>query len=188
MRSIVLPLALLAAGGCVGQASTEAVAALQVEGLVSYWGVLGVDPEGYSYIRPAVRFTIRNDGPDPVSYIQSHVTFRRLSAPDEAWGTGYLHSVSEAPLDPGASTADVTLYSDSNYLSKDAPERMFDNPLWEDVEAEVFLRVGSSAYTSRGRIVADRRLGPPGVERFLEPDEEEPIYEVRPRGESEPEP
>ncbi len=167
--------------GCVGRGSTEAVAALDVEELVAYWGVLGEDREGYSYIRPAVRFRIRNGGAEPVSYIQVHGTFRRQSAPDEAWGTGYLHSVSGSPLLPGETTEEVTLYSDSNYLSKSDPERMFDNPLWEDVEVEVFLRVGSSNYTPRGRIVAERRLGPPGVERFLEPDEEEPLYEVRPR-------
>ncbi len=183
-----LPLPLLAllvsiwgGAGCVDARSTEAVEALEIENLVAYWGVLGEDREGFSYIRPAVRFRIRNGGAEPVRYIQAHGTFRRMSAPDEAWGSGYVHSVSEADLLPGEATAEVTLYSDSNYLSKARPERMFDNPLWEDVEVEVFLRVGSSNYTPHGRIVALRRLGPPGVDKYLEPDEEEPLYEVNPR-------
>jgi len=176
-----LPFLVFPVAGCVDRGSTEAVAALEVENLVAYWGVLGEDSEGFSYIRPAVRFRIRNAGEEPVRYIQAHGTFRRTSAPEEAWGTGYLHSVSEEELLPGEATEEVTIYSDSNYLSKATPERMFDNPLWEDVEVEVFLRVGSSNYTPQGRIVALRRLGPPGIEKYLEQDEEEPLYEINPR-------
>lgn len=175
-----LPAVLLAAGlaasGCTDARANETARGMDVTDLVAYWAVRGRDSEGNNYIRPAVRFRIANQNPEQVQYVQVMAVFRRESAPEEAWGTGYLHSVSEEPLAPGETTGEQTLRSDSNYLSNGAPERMFDNELWEDVEVEMFVRVGASSWISHGETVALRRLGPPGVEKYLEPIEDEPIY------------
>ncbi len=158
---------------------------MELPELVAYWAVRGRDSEGNNYIRPAVRFRVQNTTPEPVEYVQVMSVFRRESAPEEAWGTGYLHSVSEGPLGPGEATDEHTLRADSNYLSQGSPDRMFENELWEDVEVEMFVRVGASSWVSQGSTVALRRLGPPGVEKYLEPIEDEPIYGVAPGPETE---
>lgn len=185
--AVSLPLAAFAAAACTDAGADENAAGMEVADLVAYWAVRGQDTEGNNYIRPAVRFRLRNRNAEPIRYVQVMSVFRRESAPEEAWGTGYLHSVSEEALGPGEASAEHTLRADSNYLSKDSPARMFSSELWEDVEVEMFVRVGASAWVSKGRAVALRRLGPPGVEKYLEPIEDEPIYGRDPGG-AEPEP
>lgn len=176
------PLALFVLAACTDAGADENAAGMEVADLVAYWAVRGQDTEGNNYIRPAVRFRLRNRNEEPIQYVQVMSVFRRESAPEEAWGTGYLHSVSEGPLRPGEASIEHTLRADSNYLSKDSPARMFSSELWEDVEVEMFVRVGASAWLSKGRTVALRRLGPPGVEKYLEPIEDEPIYGRDPGG------
>lgn len=163
--------------GCTDQAANATAGQMELSSLVAYWAVRGQDSEGNNYIFPSVRFRLRNGSEAPVEYVQVMSVFRRESAPDEAWGTGYLHSAHEAPLAPAEESQEHILRADSNYLSQGTPERMFQNPLWEDVEVEVFVRVGASSWVSRGRTTALRRLGAPGVDKYLEPDEDEPIYE-----------
>lgn len=181
VAALLVPAA-LAVPGCTDAGANESAAAMELADLVAYWTVRGQDSEGNNYIRPAVRFRVRNDNAEPIRYVQVMSVFRRESAPEEAWGTGYLHSVSEEALAPGEATPEHTLRSDSNYLSKDSPARMFASDLWEDVEVEMFLRVGASAWAPKGKIVALRRLGPPGVEKYLEPADDEPIYAPDPAG------
>jgi hypothetical protein len=179
----VLPLVLTASigvPGCVNTEDNATAGRMELPELVAYWAVRGRDSEGNNYIRPAVRFRVQNTNPEPVEYVQVMSVFRRESAPEEAWGTGYLHSVSEGPLAPGEATGEHTLRADSNYLSQGSPERMFENELWEDVEVEMFVRVGASSWVSQGTTTALRRLGPPGVEKYLEPIEDEPIYGIAP--------
>ena len=191
VRTIAALLAIAFAGsgaGCTDPEATRAAARIELSGLVGYWAVRGQDSEGNTYIRPAVRFRVRNTNPEPTEYIQVMSVFRRESAPEESWGTAYLHSATEEPLLPGGETGEHTLRSDSNYLSQAQPARMFEHELWEDVEVEMFVRVGASSWVSRGRIVAERRLGPPGVEKYLEPIEGEPIYEQAPPVDLPPDP
>lgn len=175
----------LAAPACVSSRDNETAGRVELPELVAYWAVRGRDSEGNNYIRPAVRFRVKNANPEPVEYVQVMSVFRRESAPEEAWGTAYLHSASEEPLASGEATGEHTLRADSNYLSPGAPERMFENELWEDVEVEMFVRVGASSWVSQGTTTALRRLGPPGVEKYLEPIEDEPIYGPAPGPETE---
>ncbi len=163
--------------GCNDADANETAGQMELSDLVAYWAVRGQDSEGNNYIFPSVRFRLENASAEPVEYVQVMSVFRRESAPEEAWGTGYLHSVNDGPLAPAEASPEHILRADSNYLSQGSPQRMFENPLWEDVEVEVFVRVGASSWVSRGRTIALRRLGAPGVEKYLEPIEDEPIYE-----------
>lgn len=171
-----LVLGSIGAAGCVNERDNQIASRMELDELVAYWAVRGRDSEGNNYIRPAVRFRVKNTNPEPVEYVQVMSVFRRESAPEEAWGTGYIHSVAEEALAPGEATGEHTLRADSNYLSQGSPESMFENELWEDVEIEMFVRVGASSWVSQGKTTALRRLGPPGVEKYLEPIEDEPIY------------
>ena len=184
---IALTLGFGAAAGCTNQQDNQTAARMELEEFVAYWAVRGRDSEGNNYIRPAVRFRVRNENAEPVEYIQAMSVFRRESSPDEDWGNGYIHSVAEEALAPGEASGEHTMRADSNYLSQGSPESMFENELWEDVEVEVFVRVGASSWISRGRTVALRRLGPPGVEKYLEPIDDEPIYGPAPGPEDEAE-
>jgi hypothetical protein len=54
---------------------------------------------------------------------------------------------------------------------------MLENERWEQVYVEIFLRVGSSRWQSATKIEVPRRLGAPGVDKFLQPQEEKPPAE-----------
>ncbi len=153
---------------CSDLSKEEAAKGLQAAEVVSYWTVRGKF-EDDTYIRPIVRFRIRNEGPKAVDYIQTMAVFRRMSAPDEHWGSAFEFSLSGDPVAPGGESRVITLRSDSYYFSKVAPKRMFDNEGWEQVTVEVFLKIGPSSWRPVAKVEVPQRIGAPGVEKFLVP-------------------
>jgi len=121
-----------------------------------------------------VRFRIKNTGKEDAGYIQAMAVFKREAFPDEPWGNDFLYSVSAAPLAPGAASDLVTMRSDTNFVSKDAPERMFQNEKWEKVSVSVFLRVGPSSWKPVLSLDLPSQIGAPGLEKFLEPGTDPP--------------
>ena len=154
---------------CEEAASNAKVRALQVEDVSAYWAVRGKDREQNNYIHPVVRFRIKNSFPEGVSYIQAMAVFKRASFPDEPWGSDFLHSISDKPIPSGGATEFLTLRSDTNFVSKDSPEEMFQNEKWEQVLVEIFLRVGPSTWTPVLDMEVPKHIGAPGLEKFLEP-------------------
>lgn len=165
---------LLAAGfAACGDSGSEAKAdALELEDVAAYWAVRGKDREQNNYIHPVVRFRVKNTGAEEVGYIQSMAVFKRETFPDEPWGNDFLYSISETPLAPGSRSEVLTMRSDTNFISKDAPEQMFQNEKWEEITVSVFLRVGPSTWKPVLSIPVPKQIGAPGVEKYLEPGEE----------------
>ncbi len=162
----VVAVFLLAA--CSDLGKEDAAEGLQAAEVVSYWTVRGKFGDD-TYIRPIVRFRIRNEGPKAVDYIQTMAVFRRASTPDESWGSAFEYSLSGDPVAPGGESRVITLRSDTDYFSKVAPEQMFDNEEWEQVTVEVFLKVGPSSWKPVAKVEVPKRVGAPGVEKFLQP-------------------
>jgi hypothetical protein len=162
----VVAVFLLAA--CSDLSKEDAAEGLQAAEVVSYWTVRGKFGDD-TYIRPIVRFRIRNEGPKAVDYIQTMAVFRRASTPDESWGSAFEYSLSGDPVAPGGESRVITLRSDTDYFSKVAPEQMFDNEEWEQVTVEVFLKVGPSSWKPVAKVEVPKRVGAPGVEKFLQP-------------------
>ena len=180
-RILLLWLALGLPFACSKQEAVEGLEAVDVE---SYWTVRG-RLEDDTYIRPLVRFRIRNEGANPVDYVQTMAVFRRASAPEESWGSAFEYSLSDDPVAPGATSRLITLRSDSYYFSKQQPEEMFENEKWEQVNVEVFVKVGPSSWKPVAKMEVPRQLGAPGLEKFLTPEEEPtepPADTVEPSG------
>lgn len=153
---------------CSDIGKEEAVKGLSATEVVSYWSVRGKVGDD-TYIRPIVRFRIRNDGSRPVDYVQTMAVFRRQSAPQESWGSAFEYSLSGDPVAPGGESRLITLRSDSYYFSSSEPERMFENEEWEQVTVEVYLKAGPSTWKPAAKLEVPKRIGAPGVEKFLEP-------------------
>ncbi len=164
---------LLSVSSSCGGGEQAVVEALEVTEMVSYWSVQGKRADK-NYIHPIVRFRIRNGGEGQADYIQTMAVFRLESSPGVAWGNAYQYSISGGPIAPGQVSKVITLRSDSTFFSKDEPGKMLENEEWEQVWVEIFFRVGSSDWISMIKEEVPRRLGAPGVERFLEPPEEDP--------------
>ena len=163
---VVVAVFLLAACSDLGR--EEAAKGLQAAEVVTYWAVRGRFGDN-TYIRPIVRFRIRNEGSKAVDYIQTMAVFRRASTPDESWGSAFEYSLAGDPVAPGGESRVITLRSDTDYFSKVAPERMFDNEEWEQVTVEVFIKLGPSSWRPVAKVEVPQRIGAPGVEKFLVP-------------------
>ena len=162
---------LLVLSACTDQNSERAAESLRLTDVASYWSVKGMDVEKNNYIRPVIRFRIVNNFEETVSYTQTMAVFRRESFPEEYWGSDYLYEISPDAIEPGGTSDILTLRCDANFVSKDAPELMFENEKWEQVFVEVFVRVGPSAWKSVSKTEVAKRLGAPGLEKFLNPED-----------------
>lgn len=165
----------LGLSACSDSDSEAQLEALVVEDFAAYWAVRGQDVEKNNYIHPVVRFRVVNGASEPVGYVQAMAVFKREKFPDESWGNAFAYSISEEPLEPGTQSDVVTMRSDSSFISKDAPEKMFSNDKWEQISVEVFLRVGPSSWRLAHALEVPKRIGAPGLEKFLNPDDPEQI-------------
>lgn len=169
LLSLPAILAVLALAGCGAlDGDDELAKTLAIVEPTAYWSVLGKVGDN-NYIRPVVRFRVKNNGPEPLDYMQAMAVFRRESAPDQSWGNAFQHSVPGGAIAPAALSEEVTLRADASYFSKEEPEKMLGNKEWEQVMVEVFLKVRSSNWISLGKLEVPKRLGAPGIEQFTEP-------------------
>ena len=157
----------LSAVSCTDAESEALLQNLRLEDFTSYWAVLGKDEEGNNFIHPVVRFRVMNRAEQEVGYIQAMAVFKRELLPDEPWGNAFTYSVSEEPIKPGEASDVITLRSDKNVISKDAPEQMFVNEKWEEVTVDIFVRVGPSSWQNLGHMQVPKQIGAPGLEKFL---------------------
>jgi len=164
--------ALAALSSCTDAESEKILDALTLEDVTAYWAVQGQDREQNNYIQPVIRFRVVNSTEEALDYVQAMAVFRRENLPGEPWGNAFTYSISEEPIPPGETSDLITLRSDASFVSKDTPGQMFQNEKWEEVEAEVFLRVGASGWRSLDLREVPKRIGAPGVEKFLESAEE----------------
>lgn len=162
---------LLGGVGC-NAGDERAVEGLEIDDVQAYWSVWGKKGDN-NYIHPVVRFKVRNNGESEADYIQTQAVFRRESKLEEAWGNAFEYAIAGDPVPPGGLSREITLKCDVTVYSTDPPRRMLENEQWQQVFVEVFLRVGSSHRKSVLKMEVPRRLGAPGVEKFLEPQEPE---------------
>jgi hypothetical protein len=131
---------------------------------------------GTQFLAPVVRFRLTNTSSEPLRAVDANATFRRR---DEAvaWSGGYAQvaPVSDGgearrPLAPGQSVLVVLKpEGEGRYTSTVQPEQMLAHPQFRDVTAEVFLRVGASAWTKMTEVSVERRLGPRSATAALAP-------------------
>lgn len=165
-------LALQSCSACSDAKSEKILRALVLEDVSAYWAIQGQDGEKNNYIHPVVRFRVLNGSDQDLDYVQVMAVFKRENLPDESWGNAFTYSISEEPIPPGDSSDAITLRSDTSFISKDSPRQMFLNEKWEEVEVEIFLRVGPSSWQILETRQVPKHIGAPGLEKFLEPAED----------------
>jgi hypothetical protein len=160
---LALPLALLA----LGCRTPDPRAEVELRDLETYWAV---DPSvgETQYLAPVVRFRLVNKAASSRS-VQAMTAFRRKDE-GPSWSSAW-HSVSPLPDGsplPVGQGARVVLKpeGEGRYTYRGAPEEMFKHPEFKDVSAEVFVRIGSSAWTKLADVPVERRLGTHAVEAF----------------------
>jgi hypothetical protein len=171
MCGLLVGIALATTSAC-GGGEEKTVQSLEAEDVVAYWSVYGKRNDT-NYIHPIVRFKVRNGSEADADYIQTMAIFRLESNPNEAWGNDYQYAIAGDPIAPGELSREITLKSDSTFYSKDEPAKMIENEMWEQVNVEILLRVSSSSWRSVFKQDVPRRIGAPGLDKFLNPQDPE---------------
>jgi hypothetical protein len=139
---------------------------LELTDIEGYWAV---DPSvgETNYLAPVLRFVIRNITDAPQRSIQVKVNFRREG--EAVWSEAFRQAspVDGRLLAPGDSVL-VTLKpeGEGRYSSPGPPEAMFEHELFEDVKAEVFVRMGRSGWVFMLEHDVERRIGSRAVQDF----------------------
>jgi hypothetical protein len=138
---------------------------LSVTGVETFW-IVDSPQQGQNFVAPAVRFRLKNVGPETLGSVQARA---RFPAPDqeEPWGSIQEQvSTWSRPLEPGREAV-VTVRSAGRYHSSADPEDMLRSPGFKDPRVEVFVRIGSSNWAVLAEATVARRIGAPGVQDLV---------------------
>ena len=138
---------------------------LSVTGVETFW-IVDSPQQGQNFVAPAVRFRLKNVGPETLGSVQARA---RFPAPDqeEPWGAIQEQvSTWSRPLEPGREAV-VTVRSAGRYHSPADPEDILRSPAFKDPRVEVFVRIGSSNWAVLAEATVARRIGAPGVQDLV---------------------
>jgi hypothetical protein len=158
----ILALVCLGTGACK---SHDPVKEISVGGVETFW-IVDSPQQGQNFIAPAVRFRLRNVGPETLGSVQARA---RFPAPDqdEVWGSIQEQvSTWSRPLEPGKEAV-VTVRSAGRYHSAADPEEILRSPAFKDPRVEVFVRIGSSSWALLAEAPVARRIGAPGAQDLV---------------------
>ncbi|HSD26860.1 MAG TPA: hypothetical protein VLL75_06115 [Vicinamibacteria bacterium] len=153
---------LLVAAAC---RSHDPAKELSVSGVETYW-IVDSPQQGQNYVAPAVRFRLKNVGPETLGSVQARA---RFPSPDqhEAWGSIQEQvSTWSRPLEPGKEAV-VTVRSAGRYHAPVDPEDILRSPAFKDPKVEVYVRIGSSNWAKLAEATVERRIGAPGTQDLV---------------------
>ena len=131
--------------------------ALHVEHASAGW-LDGTDSTGRTRVVPSVSFELKNAGTVPLAPVQVNVVFRRASESHD-WSDGFRRAAPRRdPLDPGETTATLSVESSAGYTGSDPGARLLDNTRFVDVTVTIYARQGSEDWTSLGSYPVQRAL------------------------------
>jgi hypothetical protein len=145
--------------------SHDAAKELSVSGVETYW-IVDSPQQGQNYVAPAVRFRLKNVGPETLGSVQARA---RFPSPDqhEAWGSIQEQvSTWSRPLEPGKEAV-VTVRSAGRYHATADPEDILRSPAFKDPRVEVYVRIGSSSWAKVAEATVERRIGAPGTQDLV---------------------
>lgn len=163
LRSAALAVLVLPAGTACR--SHDPAKELSVSGVETFW-IVDSPQQGQNFVAPAVRFRLKNIGPETLGSVQARA---RFPAPDqgETWGSIQEQvSTWSRPLDPGKEAV-VTVRSAGRYHAPADPEDILRSPAFKDPRVEVFVRIGSSNWAVLAEATVARRIGAPGVQDLV---------------------
>jgi hypothetical protein len=163
LRSAALAVLVLSAGTACR--SHDPAKELLVSGVETFW-IVDSPQQGQNFVAPAVRFRLKNVGPETLGSVQARA---RFPAPDqdETWGSIQEQvSTWSRPLEPGKEAV-VTVRSAGRYHAPADPEDILRSPAFKDPRVEVFVRIGSSNWAVLAEATVARRIGAPGVQDLV---------------------
>ncbi len=143
---------------CVGCGpDVDLTKALQVEIVSTGWFDAGI-VNGQNKLVPIVSFKLKNVSHQKLSALQVNARFSRGKEPEE-WGNGFLPSVGPSGLEPGATSAVLTIKSQLGYTGSDQSRaEMLQNSQFVDAKVELAAKYGGTQWKRLGEHPIARQL------------------------------
>lgn len=138
--------------GCAEKA--DLATAIQVQHITTGWVDAGM-VDGKHKIVPAATFALKNGSDQKLELMQVNAVFRQIDDPKE-WSSAYVPKAA-SELTPGGSTGPITVKGQKGYTSDDPPDAILRNPQFVDAKVALFVRSGSSGWTTIGHYPIERK-------------------------------
>lgn len=152
--SLLLFLGLLTAG-C--GPTVDLSKALEVKDVSTAWLDAGI-VDGANKLVPTITFTLVNHSDQRLDNMQLNVLFRRVSEPNEDWGSGFVVNAVPEGLMPGATTKPFTVKSQLGYKGTDPREQLLTNSQFVDAKVDLFAKYSSVQWKKVGEFPVTREL------------------------------
>jgi hypothetical protein len=151
----VLLLSIVVATACAP--TVDLSKGLQVQNVSTGWFDAGI-VNGQNKLVPSISFALRNASALSLGTLQVNALFRRVGEKEE-WGSGFLTAAGSEGLTPGATTAPLTIRSQTGYTgANQTREEMLGNSHFVDAEVELFAKYGATQWKRIGQYPITRML------------------------------
>ena len=146
----------LVLSGCGGE-PVDLTKGLKVVDVSTGWFDAGI-VNGQNKLVPWVTFKLTNVSDQPLIALQVNTLYRRVSEPENEWGSAYLRVTGSDALAPGQTTPALVARSTLGYTGSEPRREMFQNSQFVDAKVELFAKYGSIQWKRIGEYQVERTL------------------------------
>lgn len=134
---------------------------LEVQDVSTAWQDVGI-VDGQNKLVPSITFKLKNLSDQNLTNLQLNVLFRRISEPNEDWGSGFVLDAAPAGgLAPGETTKALTVKSQLGYKGTEPRDQLLKNSQFVDAKVDLFAKYASAQWKKVGEFTVTRTLANP---------------------------
>lgn len=140
-----------------GGPSVDVSKGLQVLDISTAWQDVGI-VDGQNKIVPTITFKVKNVSDQKLTGLQLNLLFRRITEPNEEWGSAFVISPAPGGLAPGQTSESITATSQLGYKGTEPREQLLKNSQFVDAKVDLFAKYASVQWKKVGEFPIDRQL------------------------------
>ena len=163
MRALLRPLTFLllvalvplAAAGCGGP-TVDLATGLEISEVTTGWHDEGI-VDGQNKLVPRIDFKLKNVSDQPLAAVQVNCVFRRVGETEEL-GSGFVWVTRGNALNPGETTALLSIKSNFGYKGDEPRADMLKNSQFVDAKVDMMAKYASIQWKKVQEFPIERRL------------------------------
>ena len=153
--SLLLLLAMTTAA--CGGPTVDLSKGLQVLDISTAWRDVGI-VDGQNKIVPTITFKVKNVTDQKLTGLQLNLLFRRITEPDEDWGSAFVINPAPGGLAPGQTSNSITATSQLGYKGTEPRAQLLKNSQFVDAKVDLFAKYASVQWKKVGEFPVERQL------------------------------
>ena len=153
--SLLLLLAMTTAA--CGGPTVDLSKGLQVLDISTAWRDVGI-VDGQNKIVPTITFKVKNVTDQKLTGLQLNLLFRRITEPDEDWGSAFVINPAPGGLAPGQTSNSITATSQLGYKGTEPRAQLLKNSQFVDAKDERFALYAWVEWKKVGEFPVERQL------------------------------